>query len=799
MKKASHLSETENILKPRKGLKLFSALAMTAPIFLESGQKAFAIQHLAGGLPKTITVKDKSMGQSSMAVVTTSKKGRTEAIHGGFHDSHDIRFYCLQPMRYTPPVGAKLVYNHQDNGNVRAVMRAGFGLNSASDLGYPGQASACEYGTQVAVWVVSGAINPKKIVWKNKTAHAVYNKIMKNYKKAVYRGDGLTTLHIKEISTSKDGRTKTLEAVTKENKTDRSLNVKIKSSGVSIEQKGKKKTATVKSNTPFKVILDKGQKTGTVKATTTAYRTVAAVYKPTNSLYQMSVGLVAVKDKPLADSYTWNHETPTPQPYEQEVETPAPETGVQTSTPAPTQEQEVETPAPEKPVETPKPKPKQEVTTKATNAETGKQIMEAKKGAVDINEGVAMTSLQAGQKYRINSWLVDKETGKSLLVNGQQVTAQTEYTAPESGQGTVNVKLTIPDASNLGGHKLVAFTDVALESDSANYTAKHESLSDEQETVEFTKPEIGTTAKNNETGGKDVLPTEQEQVIDTVKYNGLVSGNEYTVVGTLYDKDTGKPVQVGGENVVGTATFTATQTNGTVDVPFKFNATGLRGKRLVVFEDLFAGKSNTNGSPVAIHHDINDVGQSFNVLSPNLHTTLSNNNLKSVTADEENTVNDKVQFENVIPGLTYKVSGRLVDKDTGKTVVDKDGNAVESSVTFKATQASGTINVPFKFNGKNYKGKSLVAFENLYHNNKLVVNHANLNDTAQTVSINEQKPAPIKTTASNNTPKHKTPVLPQTGNTNDKLGIGIGISAIVIVLGSIVLYTRRNQTTGFDD
>ena len=780
MKKVSHLNKTEDILKPRKGLKLFSALAMTAPVFLDSGQKAFAVQHLAGGLPKTITVKDKSMGQSSMAVVTTRKNGRTEAIHGGFHDKNNIRFYCLQPMKHTPPVGTVLAYNHQDNGNVRAVMRAGFGLNSASDLGFPGQATACEYGTQVAVWVVSGAINPSEIVWKNKTAHAVYKKIMANYKKPVYRGDGLTTLHIKEISTSKDGRTKTLEAVTKENKTDRSLNVKIKSSGVSIVQKDKTKNATVKSNTPFKVTLDKGQKTGTVKASTVAYRTVGAVYKPTNSAYQMSVGLVAVKDKPLNDSYTWNHETPAPQPYDTEVATPAPEQSVQTSTPAPA-------------------KPKlQSVSTKATNAETGKQVMEAKKGAVDINEGVAMKDLQDGQKYRINSWLVDKETGKSLMVNGKQVSGQTEYTAPQSGEGTVNVKLTIPDASNLGGHKLVAFTDVALESDTANYIAKHESLSDQDETVEFTKPEIATTAKNNETGGKDVLDTNSESVVDTVRYNGLISGNQYTVVGTLYDKDTGKPVQIDGENVVGTSTFTASQANGTVDVPFNFNASGLRGKRLVVFEDLFAGKSTVNQTPVAVHHDISDQGQSFNILSPDLHTTLTSNKQKMVTADQENAVNDKVQFTNVIPGLEYKVTGRLVDKDTGKTVLDKNGNAVESTVSFKATQASGTINVPFKFSGEKYKGKSIVAFEHLYHNGKLVANHENINDTAQTVSVNASKPAPIKTPASNNTPKSKTPVLPQTGNTSSKLGIGIGLSAIVVVLGSIVLYTRSKQTTGLD-
>ena len=50
------------------------------------------------------------------------------------------------------------------------------------------------------------------------------------------------------------------------------------------------------------------------------------------------------------------------------------------------------------------------------------------------------------------------------------------------------------------------------------------------------------------------------------------------MVGVLMDKETGEPLLVGEEQVTSEATFTPAEPNGTVDVLFTFDATGLEGQ-----------------------------------------------------------------------------------------------------------------------------------------------------------------------------------------------------------------------------
>ena len=53
------------------------------------------------------------------------------------------------------------------------------------------------------------------------------------------------------------------------------------------------------------------------------------------------------------------------------------------------------------------------------------------------------------------------------------------------------------------------------------------------------------------------------------------------------DKVTEKPVLVDGKEVTSTLTFVAETTDGTVNLDFILDARALRGKEVVVFEDLF--------------------------------------------------------------------------------------------------------------------------------------------------------------------------------------------------------------------
>ena len=93
--------------------------------------------------------------------------------------------------------------------------------------------------------------------------------------------------------------------------------------------------------------------------------------------------------------------------------------------------------------------------------------------------------------------LMDKKTGKALLADGREVTAEKTFTAVESS-GTVSVDFTF-DAKELAGKELVAFEklyDVEAKAEIAN----HEEIKDKAQTVEVVKEKRPSTPGRG-TGG----------------------------------------------------------------------------------------------------------------------------------------------------------------------------------------------------------------------------------------------------------------------------------------------------------
>lgn len=125
-------------------------------------------------------------------------------------------------------------------------------------------------------------------------------------------------------------------------------------------------------------------------------------------------------------------------------------------------------------------------------------------------------------------------------------------------------------------------------------------------------PEIHTTAAVD--GKKETARTGEITITDTVSYKHLVPGTEYILKGVLMDKSTGKPFEVNGKSVTSEVKFVPKTANGTVDVEFKFDSSGIkRTTELVVFETLY--KDNVE---LAAHADINDVGQTVTITRPEL-------------------------------------------------------------------------------------------------------------------------------------------------------------------------------------
>ena len=307
-----------------------------------------------------------------------------------------------------------------------------------------------------------------------------------------------------------------------------------------------------------------------------------------------------------------------------------------------------------------------------------------------------------------------------------QVTAEVEFT-PTSAQGTVELTYTF-DGSALAGKSVVVFEDLYQDE---NVVASHADINDEGQTVTFGQPEIGTTATID--GEKTAQPAEQITITDTVDYSGLAAGQEYTLKGVLMDKETGEPLLVNDQQVTSEATFTPAEPNGTIDVLFTFDATGLEGKSVVVFETLFQGETEIAG-----HEDIEDEGQTVTfVEEPKIGTTATVDGQHTAEPTGEITIVDVVAYSGLTPGETYKVSGILMDKATGEPLlVGEDQAQVTAEVEFTPESADGTVELTYTLDASALAGTTIVVFETLYSDGVEIAAHADINDEAQSITIN---------------------------------------------------------------
>lgn len=123
-------------------------------------------------------------------------------------------------------------------------------------------------------------------------------------------------------------------------------------------------------------------------------------------------------------------------------------------------------------------------------------------------------------------------------------------------------------------------------------------------------PEIRTKAAVN--GEKTAVADGEITVADTVYYNHLIPGREYTVKGILMDKSTGAALLVNGKEITAEITFTPEKAEGEIIVRYTFDGKGINRKTdIVVFEAL-----HCDGEELAVHADIEDAEQTVTLTVP---------------------------------------------------------------------------------------------------------------------------------------------------------------------------------------
>lgn len=106
-------------------------------------------------------------------------------------------------------------------------------------------------------------------------------------------------------------------------------------------------------------------------------------------------------------------------------------------------------------------------------------------------------------------------------------------------------------------------------------------------------------------------------------------------------------------------------------------------------------------------------------------------------ADEEVTIIDTVSYTGLKKGKEHVLTGTLMNRETGEALLDKDGNPITATKKFKPKTAEGEEEVEFTFDASQLKGATLTVFEELTLDGKLIAEHKDLNDAAQTVRIPE--------------------------------------------------------------
>lgn len=223
-----------------------------------------------------------------------------------------------------------------------------------------------------------------------------------------------------------------------------------------------------------------------------------------------------------------------------------------------------------------------------------------------LTDTVSYRHLIPGKEYVLKGVLMDKATGKPLLIDSEEIHSETAFT-PEEPSGEVIVEFTF-DAKFIKTETDIVVFETLYRDDKE--LAVHADIEDEGQTVTVKIPEIGTQATAD--GKKEITTSERVVIEDIVSYQNLTPGKEYTVKGILMNKSTGEPLLVDGKEIRSSFTFKPDTSDGEITVTFVFDASGLTtATEIVVFEGLYR-----DDMEIATHADIEDEGQTVKLTPP---------------------------------------------------------------------------------------------------------------------------------------------------------------------------------------
>ncbi len=400
------------------------------------------------------------------------------------------------------------------------------------------------------------------------------------------------------------------------------------------------------------------------------------------------------------------------------------------------------------------------IRTKAQAKDGALQVMMAAESA-EVIDTVLYEGLDPAEKYLLKGTIYELVGDRPVEVrdsSGKAIRAEKTLEVHESGSGESTITFSF-DASAMAGKRLVIFEEVYLQREGESASVKvagHEEPLDMAQRIYI--PGIATKAMDQATQHHLAMAAESTILTDTVQYTGLKEGETYRLRAAVMKRTSSDGDRVSVEALdtlllgedgqeIAYYEFTPTEPDGTVTISVKVDTTALAGEAMVVYERLsLVTQSMEEGAEgervewlAAKHEDPEDEDQTVYVPAIRTSAAAKDNGLHETQAAEKSEILDEVRYTNLVPGLSYRMSGTLYDKETGKALQDADGKAYTQSQTFTAQKANGSLTMHFTVNTKDLAGKCIVVFETCSVESKegdiAIARHQDLTDEEQSVKI----------------------------------------------------------------
>ena len=355
-----------------------------------------------------------------------------------------------------------------------------------------------------------------------------------------------------------------------------------------------------------------------------------------------------------------------------------------------------------------------EISTTASDKEDGDKYIKAG-SSVTVRDRVTYTDIMPGKTYTIYGYLVDRATGSSL-----NVTKSVNIT-PTSASGYVDMDFTF-NSSQMAGQGVVVYQELRY---NGRTIVEHKEQYNNDQTVYVI--DYGTVAVDKLDNDKFIVAEGQVGIKDTINYC-LVRGQTFTFTGKLYDKTAGAFLKdSNNRDITSSHTFTPFDACGSVDVEFNFNADGLAGHYIVVYEYLY----DSNNRSILPHENPSDAAQTVFLINFGTTAVDKVDEDKYIVADGSvMKVKDTIDYC-LVAGYSFTFDGQIFDKTANQLL------NVTASTTFvpAAHQQCGSTTIEFNVDTTGLAGHVLVVYEKLYNGSSLIMTHENPDDTDQTVFL----------------------------------------------------------------